>query len=305
MNSLPPDRIAPSASGDVRSSTACADGARSQLDSHGVSVVHNCLPRPILRKLEQQITEVMRHHMWSDPIATAAHPRREGSHGWWRMYEDVQRLELFHAVCRSREVRGLASRCVPGKVLHHLKHQLTVVAPGFLVQPYQDFPNIQGSPNFVALWIPLSDPTEDLSRLQVLSGPPPISVAPVVAYPASSYGVAPSVCEGEWMTPRLELGDCLMLHPLAIRRWAENRSRSSWDLGVLVRFQPLAEPICPASLMPHHYPRIPGWKSLGRHWPRASRIRPPRLVRRVPFVLPDDLATWHIALNRSLHGPGI
>jgi hypothetical protein len=75
-----------------------------------------------------------------------------------------------------------------------------------------------------------------------------------------------------------------------------NRS-SELAIACDYRFQSRHDPVCDASLEPHHYPRVPDARTLSRGWHSRGWLRQPWLARRRPFVMPSTIETWHEELQ--------
>ncbi|SFO39652.1 MULTISPECIES: phytanoyl-CoA dioxygenase family protein [Actinomadura] len=222
--------------------------------------------------------------------------RRDGSPGWWHMYEDLQRLEAMHRLAHHPALTGPARATVGGRLLNHPRRYLSLVPPGFRIPPHQEYLQIQGTPDVLTAWIPLTRSGPDTCALRVLRESGPRRVRPLTTLPAPFGGAEaeapPADDPAWWVGTDLVPGDVVLLHGLTV--WGCDENRSPGLAGSLwARYQPARLPVCRASLHPHHYPRLPGWKALTRGWSSRRWVRTPWPRREAPFVLARTLEDWH------------
>jgi len=102
----------------------------------------------------------------------------------------------------------------------------------------------------------------------------------------------------DWTVVDLRSGDVVLLHSLTVHELTPNRS-SDVDLYAEYRIQDARDPVSPASLVPHHYPRIPSAGELSRGWSSRRWIRRPLVTRTQHFLMPPNVETWHTLLDPS------
>lgn len=216
----------------------------------------------------------------------------EGGRGYFSTYASVQRLEAVHSLGqglgRCPEVVSLfrsIAYCHPRK-------RVGIVPPSHQVPAHQDFVKIQGTPNTVTVVTPVSTGPLHLRVARQAFG----SVLPMVPVgPVGGQCVVPDV---RWQSVTLTRGDVLLLGSLVVHEVIANdgdRLETYWE-GY---FQSPDETICDASLFPHHYPRVPGWRETTRGWGSRRWVRGLPKRRQRSFVMPRSLDTWHETLNAT------
>jgi len=99
-----------------------------------------------------------------------------------------------------------------------------------------------------------------------------------------------------WVQPRIRAGDVVLYHGFTIHELLPNLD-ASYRIACELRFQPLADPVCRASLLPHHHPRVPGWPELTAGWRSTSWVEAPAGLTLTAFHLPRRIDDWHAQLE--------
>lgn len=297
----------------VEDSTPIAGDAaalRLRLREHGMLLFRGLLPEARLAELRARFAAVLRRHDWlagagdggdegGGELRPAAN-RRDGSPRWWRMYEDLQRVELMHELAHTPRLVEVMTAILGKPLLNHTRRQVSLVHPGFWIPPHQEHTYVQGTPDVLTAWVPFTPFPADGGSLRVLRERAVPGVRPLTVL--DSGGVEAVVEAGEdhwWRAPALGPGDVVVVHALATRAVDENVSPYLRG-AVEYRYQSAREPVCFASLRPHHYPRVPGWEELAAGWSQRRWLRVPLRVRQVDFLLPERQETWHEHLPRPV-----
>ncbi|MBD2844203.1 phytanoyl-CoA dioxygenase family protein [Paenibacillus sp. IB182496] len=208
------------------------------------------------------------------------------------LYEQVQRLEAFHALAHEPRLRELFECLLQGEIFAHprniarlmLPHRELVATPS-----HQDFLHVQGAAPTWTCWIPLGDAPRELGSLTILEG----------SHRAGLLGVTEAVGAGglesilcglgyEWAAGDYELGDFVAFHSLTVHKALPGRVKDRVRLSADLRFQRMDEAIDAGSLLPHmggDWPQIyAGWtrRELQYYW----QDRHPEIV---PY---DETIRW-------------
>jgi hypothetical protein len=104
--------------------------------------------------------------------------------------------------------------------------------------------------------------------------------------------------DSRWVTLALSPGDVALYHGLAIHHVTPDRSEYI-TMGCEYRYQLEEDPVCLASVKPHHFPRIPDWGKLSMRWSSKAWIPATEDLNFVPYLMPRSLETWHEQLTVS------
>jgi ectoine hydroxylase-related dioxygenase (phytanoyl-CoA dioxygenase family) len=250
---------------------------RARFDRDGYVLLRGVIDRDLLLETRRAIVDVCRAHDWLDPMhePMAAIPHRgpfvEGEDKYFEVYDDIQRLEAFHAVPHHESVR----RCMTALLGETaFPHPLSIARLAFprnsewSTPPHQDHPNNQGTYDLYACWMPLADCSMEDGGLSVLRGSHKLGVAPLRG--ALGAGHRQAVLDErhdhlDWVGGDLQLGDALVFHSLTVHRALPNRGQAM-RLSVDYRFQREGEPLTEGCLKPH-FDRI-SWNAIYAGWSR-------------------------------------
>ncbi|MGW7478124.1 phytanoyl-CoA dioxygenase family protein [Nonomuraea muscovyensis] len=290
---------------------------RRRLREQGMLLFRGLLPEARPAELRARFAAVLRRHDWladatpDSAAATAtdgdgggglrpAANRRDGSPRWWRMYEDLQSVELMHELAHAPQLVRLMTAILGKPLLNHTRRQVSLMHPGFWIPPHQEHTYVQGTPDVLTAWVPFTAFPADGGTLRVLRERAVPGVRPLTVHDSGGVEAVVEPGEGDWWrAPDLGPGDVVVMHALATRAVDENVSPFLRG-AVEYRYQSSREPVCLASLRPHHYPRVPGWEVLAAGWNDRRWLRVPLRVRQVDFLLPERQESWHELLPRPV-----
>jgi hypothetical protein len=182
-------------------------------------------------------------------------------------YDDVQKLELFHALPHHPNLISFYERFFGEKVLVQPRHVARMIT-GHLVMvptpPHQDFPLFQGSTETWTCWIPLGDCPRTMGGLTILKGSNHNGYLPVQPTRGAG-GIAAQLCpwESEWVEGDYEAGDILMFTCHTVHKALRCSDKEMIRLSMDIRYQPASQPVDEKSLVPHC---DLSWKDVYRDW---------------------------------------
>ena len=250
---------------------------RARFERDGYVFLRGAIDRDVLLEARQAISGVLRRHGWLEPsddpteAVPVTGPFVEGEPKFLEAYDDVQRLEAFHAVPHHASVRrGMTALLGPTAFPHPLSIA-RLVFPGneeWTTPPHQDYPNNQGTYDLYACWMPLADCSVEEGNLSILRGSHKLGTAPLRA----SLGAGNRRAQLDdrhdgldWVGGDMRLGDALVFHSLTVHRALPNRGRTM-RLSVDYRFQREGEALTPGCLEPH-FGRL-SWEDVYQGWDR-------------------------------------
>ena len=253
---------------------------RAQFAESGYLYVPGAVDTNHLKKVRDDILDVLRNHRWLTKNAEWLLPARaatvEGDDDYLTAYSDIQLLESFHRVPHLPEITQLMDSLFGAP---NFPHPLSIArlcfpdATDFATPAHQDFPNNQGTTELHAIWIPLHDCPVRRGPLQILEGSQHLGLLPVdAALGAGAVEARVKQPELQWHSSDMKLGDVLIFNSLTVHRAAPNQTKE-FRLSVDYRFQPSGAALTPGSLLPHFNAHpwdhiYNGWKcsDLDRYW---------------------------------------
>ena len=252
-----------------------ASDPREALLEHGYAYLPGLLDREQVLDVRRQLLECAAAGQWLAPGSDAAealsgpraHDERDRA-DYLAVYGPVQRREAFHELGQSprlleviEQVLDEPAFCLPFKIARF-------AFPGNDLGPtaaHQDYYYVQGSVDTVTAWIPLGSVASGEGRLAVLAGSHRLGPLPPIPQPNSGGGfwIDTRKLGLQWHGGDYQPGDVLLFHSMTVHGAEENlspRVRLSMD----VRFQPVADPICDASMTPHL--RAASWEQIYEGW---------------------------------------
>lgn len=277
------------------------DDVRQRLVRDGYVRLERPVEPALAGRLGVDVRQVLDRIGWlpggsSETSVTPKLGRQEGSEGWWAGYTQVQALERFHRFPHTPAVERLRAAFFPTSFVH-VRKVCDVIYPQFAVPAHQDFPAVQGAVDTLTLVVRLGSPVAGSSQLRVVPGSHRRGVLPMRQLPQAGVTLA-DTADLDWTAVDLQVGDIVLLHSLTVHELTPNRS-TDVDLYAEYRIQDARDPVGPASLIPHHYPRVPAARELSRGWGNRRWIRRPLIARERRFVMPPDVSTWHTLLDAS------
>ncbi len=256
-----------------------SDSLRERAARDGYLFFRGLLPEKALREARRQILEICARHGFIAPgthvdegIAAPGVKWREGDPPYMAMYDEVQKLEAFHALAHEPALLGVLRRLFGEDVLVHPRNIARVMFPQnneFTTPAHQDFVHIQGTEETYTAWFPLSNCPRELGGLEVLPGSHRHGVLPPKrAKGAGGLGVDTDDLGLEWTGGDFRCGDVLLFQSLCVHRGANNQTPDRIRVSVDFRYQGVSQPVVPSSLEPH-FGRL-SWDEIYQGWTRAD-----------------------------------
>jgi hypothetical protein len=250
---------------------------RGRFDRDGYVLFRGAVDRELLVEARRAITTVLHGHAWLnpgyDPMAAIPQigPFVEGEPRFLEVYDDVQRLEAFHAVPHHPSVRRCVTALLGPTAFPHPLSIARLIFPGndeWTTPPHQDYPNNQGTYELYACWMPLADCSTGEGNLSLLRSSHKLGVAPLRASLGAGNRRAhldERYDALDWVGGDLQLGDALVFHSLTVHRALPNRSQGL-RLSVDYRFQREGGGLTEGCLKPH-FGRL-SWDDIYAGWER-------------------------------------
>jgi ectoine hydroxylase-related dioxygenase (phytanoyl-CoA dioxygenase family) len=252
---------------------------RARAERDGYLFLRGILPREPVLELRRQILEVCDRHGFvgeGEPldrgIAAPGVRCREGDPEYMAAYDDIQRLEAFHALAHQPPLLEALEALFGEPVLVHPRNIARVMFPQnnrFTTPAHQDFVHVQGTENTWTAWIPVGDCPAELGGVEVLAGSHRFGVLPARrAEGAGGLGVDTEELGLSWHGEDFRCGDALLFHSLCVHRGRDNHTPDRLRLSVDYRYQGVSQPVEWRSLLPH-FNRMP-WDDIYRGWQRPE-----------------------------------
>lgn len=187
-------------------------------------------------------------------------------------YQDVYRLEEFHALGHDPALLDLYHGLLGGQVLRQPLSIARVMVPGTHAAPtpaHQDFIHIQGTRNVWTAWIPVGDCPVELGGLTVLVGS---HADGLLSYHAAQGAgeLEAYICDSglAWGVADFEAGDVLTFTSLTVHRSQPNQLGERVRLSLDLRYQRDDEPLTYGSVSPHC--NVLTWDEVYRGWTDES-----------------------------------
>jgi ectoine hydroxylase-related dioxygenase (phytanoyl-CoA dioxygenase family) len=281
----------PEPGGAVRESTALApftdssdlldepEVLRERFADDGYLFLRGVVDPDLLLEVRRQIVAIGTHHRWwregTDPIDAIprVEPRVEGERRFFHVYDEIQRLEAFHAVPHDESVRRIMVPLLGESVFPHPLSIARLVFPDndeWSTPPHQDYPNNQGTFDLYACWLPLGPCPVELGSLSLLRGSHKLGLLPLTFSLGAGHRRAmldERHDELDWVGGDFALGDAVVFHSLTVHRSLPNRT-DRLRLSVDYRFQREGEPLTEECLEPH-FARL-SWDEIYQGWTRRD-----------------------------------
>jgi hypothetical protein len=258
---------APIVTGEFADATPYREDAaslRSLLRETGYLFFRGLLPARNLLEVRREILERCGAAGWLEPgidplvgrVRKGVGPFAESLHPEYdRLYDDLQRLESFHALPHHPNLLNLLQDLFGEEVLLHPRHIARLIFPMYeqeTTPPHQDYVHIKGTKETLTIWIPLGDCPSELGGLAILSGSHRLGLLPTVeTHGAGRTGVEIGESEREWVSSEFELGDVVMFNSHTVHAGLANKTENLLRLSIDVRAQPASRPVHAWSLLPH------------------------------------------------------
>jgi ectoine hydroxylase-related dioxygenase (phytanoyl-CoA dioxygenase family) len=255
------------------------DALRARFSDDGYVFVRGAVDPNVVRAVRERITTIIADAGWTDPersmdaVVTGEGVCVEGEDPYFAVYDQIQRLEAFHAVPHQPSVHRLM-RALLGETV--FPHPLGIARLSFpandawATPAHQDYPNNQGTEDLYACWIPLGACPVELGGLSILSGSHRLGVLPLefALGAGNRRAVLDDRCDDlDWVGGDFELGDAVVFHSLTLHRSLPNQT-DRMRLSVDYRFQRQGEPLTEGCLEPH-FGRL-RWSEIYDGWERTD-----------------------------------
>jgi hypothetical protein len=189
---------------------------RERMKQDGYLFFRGLLPATAVSEVYDAILAICQACNWADSAGHAqGQPRLEGRPEFWEVYDQVQCLEVFHALAHRPELLQIIEILVQETPFAHPRNIARISFPqaeNFTTPPHQDYVHIQGTPDVYTAWIPLSDCPQALGGVAVLAGSHTHDILPVhKASGAGGLGVDTDHLSLSWHTSDYRAGDVLFL----------------------------------------------------------------------------------------------
>ena len=248
---------------------------RSRMHRDGYLFIRDLLPADELAALRLGFLAIARDYGWvqkttpmEDAIADQDGFCVEPTSEYMGVYRHMYALPQFHALQHHPALVDLLEKVLDGPVLPHPRLIGRTIFPkreSFTTPPHQDFIPIQGSAETITAWFPLHDLSSAKEGwLEVATG----------SHQGGVYEFQPALgagglaitdpLEDTWIGGPFAQGDVLLFHSMTAHRGVPNTGESL-RLSIDARYQRIADPIAPGSLLPHSQPNT--WENIYADWP--------------------------------------
>lgn len=249
---------------------------RERMDSDGYILMRRLIDPERIADVRNDFQEILAGTGWIHggsriaERAPARAPLRESDEEYFGAYDQVQKLESFHALAHDDGLTGLMRALIGATAFPHPLKVARLVfpsAPEVSTPPHQDFLNNQGTPELTATWIPLHDCPMESGSLAVLRGSHRFGVLPLEWHlgPGNRQAQMPPEVQEQlrWVTTDVNAGDVLIFGALTVHA-ALNNATFGMRLSVDFRFQPERQELSELVLQPH-FDRL-SWDEIYEGW---------------------------------------
>jgi ectoine hydroxylase-related dioxygenase (phytanoyl-CoA dioxygenase family) len=247
--------------------TRTSDAQRFEADSfqsaipnyrrYGFSVIRRLLDPELLRPMQAAAADQLKSRGVTDGTATSKgqlrYVARDAEESSDFLLSEASGLEAVEECFQSAELlEGVGTLLGTDEVFSHPNKYLRAVPPweSLLSYPagvHQDYPELQGSPNQLTMWVPLFSATEETGCLPIFESLAPASILPMrLADNPSGWEVRPEVL-GRRHAFDFEPGDVLVFNTFTPHGGSRNEGEGI-RVSLESRYQPLSDPICEANL---------------------------------------------------------
>jgi hypothetical protein len=254
-----------------------ATALRARMAEDGYLYFPQLLDRQRLRSLRKQMLLVLADHGWvaRDGYFMAGRcvrvPLREGEPEYLAAYDDIQRLEDYHALAHDARLVEVMRQVLGDTAFPHPLKIARLSFPDHFeasTPPHQDYPNNQGTPQLTAAWIPVGDIPYELGGLAILRGSHRWGVLPLDVHlgAGNRQAVLPLDMREQcrWVTTEFSMGDVLLFPSMTVHASMHNASEFFMRLSVDFRYQLEGQPLTDLVLEPH-FQRL-SWAEIYEGW---------------------------------------
>ncbi|MBK1877182.1 phytanoyl-CoA dioxygenase family protein [Pelagicoccus mobilis] len=184
------------------------------------------------------------------------------------VYQDVQRLELFHSLPHHPKFNSLYEALLGSPVMPHPRHIARLMLPAKSNSPtpsHQDFIHIQGTKQVWTSWTPIGDAPRAIGNLTILKGSHKRGVLDIKAAKGAG-GAEVWLCDvsEDWVEGDYEAGDIVTFNSLTVHKSLPPTEFGRVRLSCDYRFQSAKDVIDPSSLGVHH--DVLDWEDVYKGW---------------------------------------
>lgn len=252
------------------------DALRDRFEEDGYLYLKGLLPKVQVQALQAQIFAVCKRKGWfaaDDNAFETALPRIvpavEGEAEYFAVYDEVQRLEAFHALPHQPALMSVMRALLDETAFPHPLSICRLMFPNnteTTTPPHQDYPNNQGTTELYACWMPLSDCPVELGGLAFMPGSHKHGLLPLKFSlgAGNRQAVLPEALKDKpWVTGDYQQGDVLIFHSLMLHRALDNQT-DRMRISVDYRYQSAREPLTAGCLKPHF--QRESWEAIYSNW---------------------------------------
>ncbi|MFT4822215.1 MAG: hypothetical protein ACI9DH_001738 [Halioglobus sp.] len=239
-----------------------ADALRARFLSDGYLFLPGLMDQGVLMSVHQQIVDICKRCDWLKPGTNPLDaiswtlPKVEGEEDYFEVYDQIQRLQDFHAIPHESELNKVMQALLGSTAFPHPLSIARLVFPdnqNWSTPPHQDFPNNQGTPELYASWMPLTDCPEKMGPLAILERSNHLGLLPLEFSLGDGHrqtSLSAQAQSLDWVGGDVKLGDVIIFHSLTVHRALPNNS-DRMRLSVDYRFQAEGEDITQSCLTSH------------------------------------------------------
>jgi hypothetical protein len=252
---------------------------RARFADDGYVFLRGVIDRGSLLDVRARLTSILAARHWlapgTDPMDAVPNitPCVEGEDEYFEAYDEIQRLEVFHAIPHHPTVQRAMTALLGSSAFPHPLSIARLSFPhndAWSTPPHQDFPNNQGTIDLYACWIPLGDCPVELGGLEVLAGSHRLGVAPL-EFSLGAGNRRARLDERHdalsWHGGDFALGDAIVFHSCTVHR-AHPNTTDRLRLSVDYRFQREGASLTAGCLEPH-FGRL-SWDEIYQGWERSD-----------------------------------
>ncbi len=251
------------------------DALRARAGSDGYLFFRGLLEPETLLRLRGQILTLCAEAGW---LASGSNPKEgiaatgiapvEGQPAFSAVYNQVNRLEDFHALAHAPAILAMLGDLFGETPLVHARNIARIIFPQatqFTTPAHQDYIHIQGTQETWTAWIPLSDCPRELGSLAVLPGSHRSGILPThTALGAGGLGIRTDDLPFFWAASDFRAGDALFFHSLLAHKGLPNLTPDRIRLSVDFRYQGVSQSVVASSFQPHHGQL--SWEEVYENW---------------------------------------
>ena len=250
---------------------------RDRFDRDGYIYIPGLLDTQPLLDLKRQIVDICADCHWLKPDTNPMDaiswtvPKVEGEEEYFEVYDQVQRLQDFHALPHQPAMMDVMRTLLGDTAFPHPLSIARLVFPdnqAWSTPPHQDFFNNQGTPELYAGWIPLSDCPTSMGSLAILEGSQKLGKLPMEYALGAGYRQTSLTddCRAlNWAAGDFKLGDVIIFHSLTVHRALNNRT-NQMRISADYRYQAEGEDISKNCLLSHFNRQ--DWATIYESWDR-------------------------------------